>query len=77
MSNEVEQMWDERCADLHLQNSAEEIKQIGRIYYMGCADLLDLIRKRLATIPLAQQQAWLDSIYDECNNTLGAAFPAG
>ena len=77
MSNEVKQMWDERCADLNLQNSPEEIKRIGHIYYMGCVDLLELIRKRLATIPPTQQQAWLDSIYDECNTTLGAAFPAG
>jgi hypothetical protein len=31
---------------------AEERNKIGHIYYMGCVDLLDLIRKRLATIGL-------------------------
>jgi hypothetical protein len=77
MSNEVKEMWDQRCADLNLRNSAEEIKQISNIYYMACVDLLDLIRKRLATIPAAQQQAWLDSIYHERDDRLGAAVPAG
>ena len=69
-------MWEQRRADLNLRNSPEEIKRISHIYYMGCADLLDLIRTRLPTIPQAQQSAWLDSVYDDCDNKLGAAFPA-
>jgi hypothetical protein len=74
---EVEQMWDERCADLRLGNSPEELNRLGHIYRMGIVDVLDLIRDRLERLPPTERQAWLDGIYDECNNSLGAAFPAG
>ena len=76
MPNEVKEMWDRRVAALNLQNPPEEIEQVGSIYYMGCSDLLDLIRERLARIPPTQQHVWLDGLYDECNNKLEAAFPA-
>ena len=74
---EVGQLWENRCADLNLKNPPEEFKQIGLPYFWAGADILGLIRSRLHTIPQAKQSAWLDAIYDECNNKLGAAFPAG
>lgn len=74
---EIEQAWKVRRADLRLRYSPEEIEKIGLIYYMGCADLLALISARLTNIPPEQRTAWLDSISDECNDKIGAAFPAG